>query len=359
MHGEDSAVELFLDGHRAGRLLESVRRLLKAAPGARRAPVSFDLDLSEREVEVVGGGGEEAAVLVGGGTGESSEAVRVAIGPLAAMARRARNVYRLPGEAAGAAPAPVADPGGDDDDGDDGDDGEGGGGRLGGWEALETWEGGYHQLVSTGRGAPTLEIGGIQMHRTSGVEVFQGAGAMAAACVEAGMRVLDTCGGLGYTAIQAARLGAREVVSAEASPGVLSLRRSNPWSRLERGLPIRLHEGDVVALARGLADASFAAVVHDPPRHALAPELYGESFYFRLWDLLEPGGRLFHYTGEPGVRSHGRDFPAKVAARLGQVGFRVEARPELQGLLATRRRSPAGGPRAERSARRSRSRGTR
>ena len=76
---------------------------------------------------------------------------------------------------------------------------------------------GYAKLVPTS-GAPTFELSGVQMHRTSGIDPFEDARTKAAAVVEPGNTVLDTCGGAGYTALWALRLGAARVVSIEASP---------------------------------------------------------------------------------------------------------------------------------------------
>ena len=45
-----------------------------------------------------------------------------------------------------------------------------------------------------------------------------------------GNRVLDTCSGLGYTAIWALRTGAQEIVSVECNESVIKLRKENPWS---------------------------------------------------------------------------------------------------------------------------------
>ena len=76
-------------------------------------------------------------------------------------------------------------------------------------------------------------------------------------------------------------------------------------------------------------------MLHDPPRFALAGELYSLSFYTELARVLRRGGRLFHYTGAPNSRSRGRDLAAEVATRLRAAGF--EARAALDGVLAIRR----------------------
>ena len=140
------------------------------------------------------------------------------------------------------------------------------------------------------------------------------------------------------------------MVSTEPSEGVLHLRRLNPWSRLERGLPIVLHGEDAALLAARLPGASFDAIVHDPPRFSLAPDLYSGGFYVQLRRVLAPGGRLFHYTGSPWSRGRGRDFLRGVVERLRAAGFRAEPREDLQGFLC----APAAEERPARSRARSR-----
>ena len=202
----------------------------------------------------------------------------------------------------------------------------------GAWEPLEVFTDHHYQLVPT-EGAPTVEVDGIQMHRTSGVEPFEAARRTVESVVRPDDRVLDTCGGLGYSAMQAARRGASEVISSELSEEVLFLRRRSPWSRLEAGLPIRLEKGDVFQHLTRLSPGSLDSIVHDPPRYSLSPELYSEAFYLRLRDLLRKKGRLFHYTGNPYSRGRGRDFLGGVLDRLRRAGFDAEPRPDLQGFV--------------------------
>jgi hypothetical protein len=154
-----------------------------------------------------------------------------------------------------------------------------------------------------------------------------------------GARVLDTCGGLGYFAAGCLAAGAAQVRSFEVNPDVLWLRERNPWSPEGPGSGIDrsrlvLEEGDIAARIAGLPDGSFDAVLHDPPRFALAGELYSLAFYRELARLLRRGGRLFHYTGAPNARSRGRDLPGEVSRRLGEAGFRT--RRSLDGVLGTR-----------------------
>ena len=72
---------------------------------------------------------------------------------------------------------------------------------------LALFDDGFYQLVATGE-APTVEIDGIQMHRTKEVKPFEDSRQKAATVVKKGDVVLDSCGGLGYTAIWSLRLGA-------------------------------------------------------------------------------------------------------------------------------------------------------
>ncbi|HVR75092.1 MAG TPA: hypothetical protein VMT52_12195 [Planctomycetota bacterium] len=286
--------QVFLDAAAA-------RTILGAAGGERAGAasvtVSLDLNLTLCEIEVLPSGFRHEGVLF-------------PLGPLEAIARAGRKTFVLD-----VPPVEGGDPA-----------------HLGTWLPLEVFTGRYHQLVSTSR-APTLEIDGIQMHRTSGTDPFRSSHDAAASIVRPGDHVLDTCGGLGYTAIHAARLGAAEVISAEPSEGVLHLRRRNPWSRLAAGLPIRLEECDALALSRLLPLQSLDAIIHDPPRFALAPDLYSEAVYLRFRDLLRPGGRLFHYTGAPGSRGRGLDLPRRVWEKLRSVGFHVTPREDLQGFI--------------------------
>ncbi|MCS6788940.1 MAG: RsmD family RNA methyltransferase, partial [Aigarchaeota archaeon] len=89
----------------------------------------------------------------------------------------------------------------------------------------------YYKLVNCGRGrAPTLEIDGVHMHRVKDVSPTEDAIAKVRLLGRLNDRkVLDTCTGLGYTAIEAVRRGA-EVVTVELDENVLTIAETNPWS---------------------------------------------------------------------------------------------------------------------------------
>jgi hypothetical protein len=193
----------------------------------------------------------------------------------------------------------------------------------------------FYKLVPTGA-APTIEISGIQMHRTKGVTPWPDTESKLAAVRPVTGRVLDCTTGLGYTAILAART-ANQVVTIEQDPNVLAIGRENPWSAALFASPrIEQRLGDAFEVVPDLPAAYFNRVVHDPPTLALAGHLYSLEFYRELLRVLVHGGRLFHYTGAPG-KHRGRDLPARVAERLREAGFAdVRLRPEALGVSATR-----------------------
>lgn len=196
----------------------------------------------------------------------------------------------------------------------------------------------YYKLMATGS-APTLEISGIKMHRSQGCCPYGQAEQIVRAVVHPGDRVLDSCGGLGYTALWAARLGAERVVSLERDLDVLELARLNPWSE-EYFFDGRIDvmPEDVVGFLPRQPSGSFDVVVHDPPHFSRASELYGRDFYFELSRVLKASGRMYHYVGEPYSRRGQKRFQEGVAERLGSVGFRPRYVKGLAGFVCTKRR---------------------
>ena len=195
---------------------------------------------------------------------------------------------------------------------------------------VSVYAGSLIKLVPTPWGAPTFEIDGIKMLPTAKVSPFEDARRKVELVGVRERRVLDTCGGLGYFAAWSRRLGATRVLSCEKNSSVLWLRSLNPWSPG----PDAVIEVLNVAIERHittLADASFDAILHDPPRFGIAGELYARSFYEQLGRVLRPGGTLFHYTGSPNRLTSGRDVAGEVLRRLQHSGF--QARRALDGIL--------------------------
>jgi len=150
-------------------------------------------------------------------------------------------------------------------------------------------------------------------------------------------RVLDTCTGLGYTAIGALARGAEIVVSVEREPPVIRVAEMNPWSRCLFGGEIILLLGDSYQIVDALPTEFFDWVIHDPPRLTHAGSLYSEEFYSRLYRVMAEDGRLFHYTGEPGSKYRRVDLQRGVQRRLRAAGFRgAEYHPNVMGITCVK-----------------------
>ena len=193
------------------------------------------------------------------------------------------------------------------------------------------------KLVPTDWGPPTFEIDGIKMLPTAKLSPYADAERKVGLIAPRGKIVLDTCGGLGYFVAWCLRGGAARVLSFEKHAGVLWLRSLNPWSpdspwQPRPGPALQLTQGDIAQEIRTLPDRSVDAILHDPPRFAIAGELYSQVFYDQLARVLRPGGALFHYTGAPNSKSRGRDLAREVIARLRHAGFATELNGD--GVLA-------------------------
>lgn len=181
----------------------------------------------------------------------------------------------------------------------------------------------------------TLEIDGVRMHQTARKSPLKDAFDKVEACKPTpGLMVLDICTGLGYCALEAAKRGCW-VVTIEKDPEVLELARHNKASQgLFGNDRIQIVNQDALVFVPTLQDSSFDLVLHDPPRLSMAGELYSGAFYRQLFRVLKVGGRLFHYTGTPGLLS-GKNIPRGVKERLSLAGFvRLNWRDDLLGFLA-------------------------
>lgn len=195
----------------------------------------------------------------------------------------------------------------------------------------------FYKLVPTA-GAPTLEIDGIRMHRTKDTTPDRDAkDKLKILGIQSGT-VLDTCMGLGYTAIHAIRNGASHVISIEYEPNVLRISKINPWSQELYSHP-DIHKiiGDSFHVADALPTNLFDYIIHDPPRHSSAGHLYGQEFYDKLSRLIKPRGRMFHYTGEPRSRYRKVNIHTGVKRRLTKAGFKdIKYHPVVMGFTCTR-----------------------
>jgi predicted methyltransferase len=201
------------------------------------------------------------------------------------------------------------------------------------FEPVQRYTNALVKLVPTKWGPPTFEIDGIKMLPTEHVSPYADAERKVGLIRPKGKSILDACGGLGYFAACCLAAGAERVLSFEKNADVLWLRSLNPWSP-EAGGALTLTHGDIVEEIARMPDASFDAILHDPPRFGIAGELYSQAFYDQLARVLKRKGRLFHYTGTPNKLTTGRDVPNEVARRLRRAGFATELSGD--GVLATK-----------------------
>ncbi len=191
----------------------------------------------------------------------------------------------------------------------------------------------FYSLLPTRR-APTMLLASFPMHRIKEIDPHEDTLRKMKTIAPVVGRVLDTCTGLGYTAIQSART-AEEVVTIELDPMVLEVCRRNPWSQPLFDSPrIRQLVGSAYDQVAEMGEESFSRIFHDPPTFKIAGELYSGEMYRRLHRVLRRGGRMYHYIGDL-ESAHGRSVLKGVVRRLQDAGFaRVERRPEAFGVTA-------------------------
>ncbi len=173
-----------------------------------------------------------------------------------------------------------------------------------------------HVVVKDG----VLWIDGIHMQRFHGATPAKNAEQMVQQLgIKRGDNVLDVCTGLGYTVADELKRGA-SVTTIEQSDKVLILLKESVNSGILENENVKLIVGDAFQEVKNLSSASFNAVLLDPPRFSMAGQLYSEEFYRDLHRVLKHNGKLFHYTGQPGLRS-GKNLLKGMKNRLQQAGF--------------------------------------
>jgi len=181
----------------------------------------------------------------------------------------------------------------------------------------------FYKLVPTGmKTPPTFEISGIKMHVVKEMNPRQDTLRKIKAISPVKGKVLDTCLGLGYTSIEAAKT-ADSVIVCEKDENVIELIKWNPWSKpVLENKKIKIINEEVQHRVKGFPNNEFDRIIHDPPRLALAPQLYSSIFYTELLRVMKPRGKLYHYTGSPGSKKRGIDLQSNVMVKLKRVGFK-------------------------------------
>lgn len=184
----------------------------------------------------------------------------------------------------------------------------------------------FYKLTPTGDW-PTVSIGSVPMHKLSSpkkdteskINLLKPYGV-----------VLDTCMGLGYTAILASRLS-KKVVTFERDENVIYIAEQNPLSKdLFTADNIEIRREDVSLAIKDIEDNYFDCIIHDPPTFKLSPQLFALPFYNELFRILKKGGKFFHYTPLYRVK-RGFDFPKRIKNKLKEAKFRVISYSEEAG----------------------------
>jgi len=195
----------------------------------------------------------------------------------------------------------------------------------------------FYQLLPTDTW-PTILISGIRMHRTKNTDPRRDTLQKLHTLGKIYGKILDTCAGLGYTAILAAkRKSVDEVITLEKDKNVIKIAKQNPFSKeLFNNPKIKLVIIDAFIGIRMFPQQYFDFIIHDPPRISLAHELYSQEFYLQLSRVIKNDGRMFHYIGEPGVKQ-GKNYLKGIVKRLTLAGFKkvIKAR-QAMGLLCSK-----------------------
>jgi predicted methyltransferase len=182
----------------------------------------------------------------------------------------------------------------------------------------------YYKLYPT-KDWPTMMFSSTPMHRYSKVSPKEDTLAKIKDITDVSPikgSVLDTCCGLGYTAICAAD-HAKEVRTFERDENVIYLEAINPYSRrLFTDKRIKHNHANVYDEIWTMKDNYFDIIIHDPPTPKYSSLLYSKDFYGELFRIMKNGAVLYHYAPWP-HKTRGEDFPKNISKNLEKCGFIV------------------------------------
>ncbi len=196
----------------------------------------------------------------------------------------------------------------------------------------------FYQLYPTNT-IPTLKISGVPMHRYTGIDPLEDTNRKINSANPKGF-VLDTCMGLGYTAIYSAKKeDVKKVITIEKDLNVLKIVKLNSASiDLFENKKIEIINADVGEEIKKFKENYFDTIIHDPPTFIFAVDLYQPKFYLEMFRVLKRGGKLWHYAPNPGKLSDKKPLYLKIERRLKEAGFKnVIYDKNSNGVIAFKR----------------------
>lgn len=191
----------------------------------------------------------------------------------------------------------------------------------------------YYKMIPTDDW-PTFALSAVPMHRRIHLSPKEDTLLKIKEISPVNGKVLDTCCGLGYTAITSSK-DAEEVHTFEKDKDVITVAEINPYSReLFSSKKIKLHQDDIFTAIKNFENSYFDRIIHDPPTFKRAPELYSKQFYVELYRVLKKGGIIYHYS--PAYQKlKGRKFYITIIKNLKEAGFwKAEYHEKSSGIRA-------------------------
>ncbi len=178
----------------------------------------------------------------------------------------------------------------------------------------------YYKLMPT-KDWPTFTLSSTPMHRYTFISPKEDVMSVIESINPIHGELLDTCCGIGYTAIAASK-SASHVNTFEIDENVLFLASFNPYSEeLFNNKKITVHQGDAFEGIDSFKPGFFDRIIHDPPTFKYSPMLYSRDFYKKLFKVLSPKGILYHYCPCP-KKTKGNEFHTGISRRLAECGFK-------------------------------------
>ncbi len=190
----------------------------------------------------------------------------------------------------------------------------------------------YYKLVPT-KDWPTFTLSSTPMHRHTNISPKRNAEIVIRQIKPHGI-VLDTCCGLGYSAILSSQT-AEKVFTFELDKNVIELAKFNPYSSgIFTNKNIKLENKSIADGIKDFAGSFFDVIIHDPPTFKYSPLLYSENYYRELYRELKKGGIIYHYAPCP-QKMKGNVFYKGIIKRMIRCGFtNVYYDERISGVVA-------------------------